>query len=182
MFFKLLWATKRCYLFCNICFERSWIAMFCVLPMPSWDLSVAANQVLASGVNTDYWLDKIRRESRHFNVKQVFFRPVKRATYLLLQKIELLSSFYNNFSQPATTRFVARQVWFVAGKTLNSAIQLVLQQLFKTSCTFLSPVYSFFTVQRIGHFPVSSGLCIKTRLSARPLIWTEMIIYSLANN
>ena len=86
--------------------ERS-IAMFCVLPslrtadafpvVASHDwkcvccsqatfyqsqvqICLAASQVLASGMNTDYWLDKITRESRHFNVKQVFFRSVKRAT------------------------------------------------------------------------------------------------------
>ena len=44
------------------------------------------------------------------------------------------------FTQPATTWFVAREVWFVGDEMGNTAFQLVLYQCCKTSCTFFSPV------------------------------------------
>ena len=40
-----------------------------------------------------------------------------------LQKVEQLSTFGSNFPQPATSWFVARQIWFVGGKTRNIAIE-----------------------------------------------------------
>ena len=48
--------------------------------------------------------------------------------------------------QPAATWFVARQVWFVDGKTGNIAVQLVLQQCWKTSYTFLLPVLTLLSL------------------------------------
>ena len=48
--------------------------------------------------------------------------------------------FGNNFPQPATNWFVAREVWFVGDEMGNTAFQLVLYQCCKTSCTFFSPV------------------------------------------
>ena len=50
--------------------------------------------------------------------------------------------FPQQLSQLATTWFVARQVWFLGGKTRNIAIQLVLQQCCITSCTFSLKVNS----------------------------------------
>ena len=50
---------------------------------------------------------------------------------------------HDTFSQPETTRFMARQVWFVGCKTRNVAIQLVLQQCCKTSRAFLLPVLPY---------------------------------------
>ena len=41
-----------------------------------------------------------------------------------LQKVEQLSTFGSNFPQPATSWFVARQIWFVGGKTRNIAIEV----------------------------------------------------------
>ena len=40
-----------------------------------------------------------------------------------LQKVEQLSTFGSNFPQPATSWFVARQLWFVGGKTRKLAIE-----------------------------------------------------------
>ena len=60
----------------------------------------------------------------------------------LLQQVELLSTFCNNFSQPATTWFVVRQFWFVCAKTCNIAFQHVLPSamLPKTTWNFSTPV------------------------------------------
>ena len=54
-----------------------------------------------------------------------------------------LSTFCNNFSQPATTWFVAREVWFMGGKTRNISFEPVLQQCCKTSCTYLLSVLQY---------------------------------------
>ena len=43
------------------------------------------------------------------------------------KKKKPLPTFCNNFSQPASTWFVARQVWFVVGKTRNIVLRIVLQ-------------------------------------------------------
>ena len=51
----------------------------------------------------------------------------------------ILSNQKSVFSQLVANWFVARQVWFVSGKTHNIAFQLVLKQCCKTSCTFLLP-------------------------------------------
>ena len=82
----------------------------------------------------DVWLDKITLESghsrqlRHLLQNQFALGRLKRQhVQILLQKVELLSTLCKNFSQPATTSFVARQIWFVGGKTSNIAFQLVLQ-------------------------------------------------------
>ena len=55
-------------------------------------------------------------------------RQHARSMYIkrLLQKVDVVSTFCNNFSQPATTSFVAGQVWFVGGNTRNIAVQLFL--------------------------------------------------------
>ena len=61
--------------------------MLRVLP-PTFKPALQQNQFVASCVNTDFWLDKITRESRHTqelrhflqNANQVFLGPVKRAT------------------------------------------------------------------------------------------------------
>ena len=57
--------------------------------------------------------------------KQVCLGQVKRAqvVQIFLQKVDQLSTFGNNCPQPATSWFVARQIWFVGGKTRNIAIQ-----------------------------------------------------------
>ena len=49
---------------------------------------------------------------------------------IVLQKVGVLSTFYNSFSQPATTWFAARLVYVNVGRETSSiAFQLVLGQL-----------------------------------------------------
>ena len=69
--------------------------------------------------------------------KAVCLGSVKReiSTYYVTKSRTSLY-FPQELSQLATTWFIARQVWFVGGKTRNIAIQLVLQQCCITSCTF----------------------------------------------
>ena len=76
----------------------------------------ATNQVVVSCVNTDFWLDKITRESRH-----------TRKLRHLLQSAGKTRNMYRfccktwNYSQiSATTLFVARQVWFVGGVSYST--------------------------------------------------------------
>ena len=54
------------------------------------------------------------------------------------------------FTQPATTWFVAREVWFVGDEMGNTAFQLVLYQCCKTSCTFFSPVCGILKLENLG--------------------------------
>ena len=66
---------------------------------------------------TDFWLDQIALELHH--TKKLFYVICcktsllwagKNAQYvqIFLEKVQLLSTFCNNFSQPATTWFAAR--------------------------------------------------------------------------
>ena len=54
------------------------------------------------------------------------------------------------FTQPATTWFVAREVWFVGDEMGNTAFLLVLYQCYKTSCTFFSPVCGILKLENLG--------------------------------
>ena len=59
---------------------------------------------------------------------------------MLLQRVELLSTLYKNLSQPATTWFVARQVWTWVVKRatslLNSFYSNVAKQVTRFCCPF----------------------------------------------
>ena len=137
-------ATKMCNLFCNI--AAKWVVKLCcgfyhILTC------LATNHVFASCVNTDFWLGKITQESSltedsHHLQQNKFALSWQNAQHvqILLPKVEFLSAFCNNVLQPATTWFVAGQVWFMGGKMCNITIQLALQQHSKTSCTSLLPV------------------------------------------
>ena len=46
---------------------------------------------------------------------------------ILLQKVELLSTFYNSLSQPATSWFVAKQVCMCEGDTHLMTYRFVLE-------------------------------------------------------
>ena len=115
--------------------------------MRNFSLNVQVRMTYAQWLISDWikllWSYTIQRSYfMSFLAKQVCFGPVKtRNMYrFFLEKVQLLSTFCNNFSQPATTWFVARQVWFVFVKMRNIVIQLVLQQCCKSSCTFLLAV------------------------------------------
>ena len=69
-------------------------------------------------MNADYWLDKVARESRHTREfghllqNKFALKPVKRATCTYSAvKIENFLPSATNFSQPAATWIVFRQVW-----------------------------------------------------------------------
>ena len=99
-------------------------AMMRVLP-PSFKPVISVLQqikVAASCLNTDFWLYQITRESCHVRDGK------SRNMYRFVAKVELFSSFYNNFWQPATTWFVARRVWTRVILTTNIALQLILRQ------------------------------------------------------
>ena len=80
---------------------------------------LATNQVVASCVNTDFWLDKITWELRDTQelghlLQNICLRPVKRPTSTdFFAKRRTTLYVCNNFSQLTTTRwFVALEVWF----------------------------------------------------------------------
>ena len=79
---------------------------------------LVTNQVVASCVNTDFWLDKITRDShytrelRHFlQIKFALRRQNVQHVQSLLEKVELLATFCNHFSQLAASWFGVGQVW-----------------------------------------------------------------------
>ena len=97
-----------------------------------------SNQAVASCVNTDFWLDKITRESQH----------TRKLRHLSAKQVELLCTFYNNFLPPATSWFVARQVWFVGGKTRKTAFQHVCSNVAKQVARFCGLIYRIFTLNK----------------------------------
>ena len=87
------------------------------------------------------------RELRHLlQNKFALGKKTRNIIQIVLQRLVLLSTFCNNFSLHAATYFVARRVLFVDGKTLNVAIQLVLQQCCKTSSPFVAPFTVLFNI------------------------------------
>ena len=54
---------------------------------------------------------------------------------MLLQKIDLLSSFCNNFSQPSTTWFEARQISLVHGEMRRALYLAVIYALMAIHAT-----------------------------------------------
>ena len=95
---------------------------------PRFKSCLATNQVATSCMTlTSDW---IKLRGSHFT----------HGIYVTCRKTNLpwagkvrLSTFCNNFLQSATTWFVARQVWFLGGKTCNISFEPVLQQCCKTS-------------------------------------------------
>ena len=89
-------------------------------------------------MNTDFWLDKITRESQH----------TRKLRHLSAKQVELFCTFYNNFLPPATSWFVARQVWFVGGKTRKTAFQHVCSNVAKQGARFCGLIYRIFTLNK----------------------------------
>ena len=103
---------------------------------PRFKSCLATNQVPTSCVTLTF--DWIKLRGSHF-IHGIHV-TCRKANLPWAGKMRL-STFCNNFSQPATTWFVARQVWFVGGKTGNISFEPVLQQCCKTSsCTYLLSV------------------------------------------
>ena len=110
---------------CNGKNMQSWIAMFLVLP-PTNQTWHATNTVVASCVNTDFWLDNIKRESRNT-------RELRHLLQILLNIVELLSPYCNKSSQVATTWIVARKVWTWLVKCATSLLNSFCSNAAKTS-------------------------------------------------
>ena len=134
--------------------------MLRVLP-PRSQTHLATYQVVVSCVTTDFWLDKITRDSRHTGelrhlLQNRFASAGKKCNmYTLLKNKELLSTFCQNFSELEITSYVAREVRFLGGNMSNIAFQLTLHQSSKTSSTFLLPV-SMYLYDYGNHNTVSS--------------------------
>ena len=108
---------------CNGKNMQSWIAMFLVLP-PTNQTWHATNTVVASCVNTDFWLDNIKRESRNT-------RELRHLLQILLNIVELLSPYCNKSSQVATTWIslnCCKKGLNLTSKMRNIAFELILQQ------------------------------------------------------
>ena len=104
--------------------------------------------VVAHCVDTDFWLDNIRRESRRTRELRHLLQNKFALGWKNAQHVQIfsVSTFYNKFSQPAIAWFVARQVWkWLVGHAF------VLQQRCKTSCSFLLPVLPYLSVSRLRH-------------------------------
>ena len=100
-----------------------------------------------SCVNTDFWLDKITPESRHTReLRYLLQKSVPWAgktpnMYRFCWKVELLSTFCKNFSQPATTWFVARQVGTWEVKRATSFFNLFCSNVAKQVACVCFPFY-----------------------------------------
>ena len=121
-------------MFCNI--NAKWVEKRCYRFDHSHQTCLATNQLVAIWLNTVLWLHWMRLPvSRAIHGSQVTCCKTSlrwackmRSIYRFCHKKKKpLPTFCNNFSQPASTWFVARQVWFVVGKTRNIVLQLVLQ-------------------------------------------------------
>ena len=115
-------------------------------------------------VNTDFWFGKITQESSltddsHHLLQNKFALSWSNAqqVQILLPKLEFLSTFCNNVLQPATTWFVARQVWFMGGKMCNITIQLALQQRCKRVANHCYPFYWTFRSYLLSMFGKGRG-------------------------
>ena len=76
---------------------------------------------------------------------------------ILLQKVELLSTFCNNFSQPATTSFVATQVLTWVEKHATSLLYSFCRNVAKQVARSCGPFTLIFNVQ--------SEICITSNTS-----------------
>ena len=105
----------------------------------------AENKLVSGWVKTDFWLNATH--GSYVTCYKTSLPWAAQHVYIFFQKVEPLSTFCNNFSQPKTTWFAAGRVWFVSGERRNTAIQLFLYQCCKTSCTFLFSVLSYLYCQ-----------------------------------
>ena len=112
--------TKTSNLFCNTAAKRA------MLHVSSLHVQtcLATNQVVASCLNTDFWLDKITLEScrtqelpQGLAAKQVCLGSVKCTT---------CKDFVQQLFATCINLICCKTGWFVGGKTCNTAIQLVL--------------------------------------------------------
>ena len=133
-------------------------------------------------VNTDFWFGKITQESSltddsHHLLQNKFALSWSNAqqVQILLPKLEFLSTFCNNVLQPATTWFVARQVWLMGGKIFYITIQLALQQCNKTSCKSLLLVLPNLKKLFIVNAWLEEGRGGVDRMLIRILCWSHIL-------
>ena len=127
----------------------------CAFLPPTNQTFLETNQVVVSCVKTDFnWnyagSSQVRTlEWRHLlQNKFALGRQNEQNVQILLQQLELLSTFCNNFSQPPTT-------WFVCAKTRNIAFQHVLPQCCrKQHEIFRRPFYRAFSVSHAFLFVI----------------------------
>ena len=125
-------------LFCNSCYKTSWKAMLRVLP-PTFKPISKKMKAVPSYVNilTSDWI-KLRGShtirGSCFTCCKTSLPWVGKTRNMwrgLLQKVELLSTFCNKFSQPATTWFVSRHVWTWVVKRATSLFNSFCSQMFQ---------------------------------------------------
>ena len=107
---------------------------------------LAANLVVASCVNTDFWLDKITRELCHTRELRHFLqnrfalsRYNAQHEQILLQKSRTTLYFDQQIFATCNNLICWKTGLKEASKTSNIAFRLVLQQCCKRSCTVLLP-------------------------------------------
>ena len=146
-------ATKLATCFATVAAKRV-EKRCCAFYHPHSNLSRKKMKVAASCVNTDFWLDKLRGshpiQGSYVTCCKTSLAGKTRNTYRgLLQKVELLSSFCNKFSQPATIWFVARHVWTWVVKRATSLFNSFCSRMFQNKfhafvACFTVPYSAFF--------------------------------------
>ena len=125
-----------------------------VFPPTFKPVNLATNQLVESSLNTYLWLDKFRgSDAIHRSYvtccKTSLLWVGKRATCTdFVAKVELLSTFWNNFSQPVTTWFVAIQVWTWVVKQAESLFNSFCRNVAKQDAFFL-PIYLILVHRKI---------------------------------
>ena len=129
-------ATRTCNLFCNTAakrFEKQCCAFYHLCSNLSCSKSGCCKLC-------EYWL--------LIGLNCAGVTTYTEVTSLVAKQVELLSTFCNNFLQPATSWFVARQVWFVGGKTRKTAFQHVCSNVGKQGARFCGLIYRIFTLNK----------------------------------
>ena len=115
----------------------------------------ATNKIAASCLNTDFWLDKItRRDLRHLLQNKYCLGPLKLSNIADFgSKSRTTPLLCNNFSQPATTWFVAWRVLMWVVKRATSLVNSFLTR-------FFCPFYRAFTGTLLGCFSSRTGTSV----------------------
>ena len=106
---------------------------------------VAENKLVSGWVKTDFWLDATH--GSYVTCCKTSLPWAAQHVQIFFQKVEPLSTFCNNFSQPTTKWFAAGQVWFAGGETRNTAIQLFCINVEKQVALSCFPFYRTFTAK-----------------------------------
>ena len=87
----------------------------------------AENKLVSGWVKTDFWLDATH--GSYVTCCKTSLPWAAQHVQIFFQKVEPLSTFCNNFSQPTTKWFAAGQVWFAGGESATPLFNFFVSML-----------------------------------------------------